>query len=964
MPLTDGPTFTLNLYPSAILGREFGSSNAILGFRKKSRGSFGLHNKAEMARSHNIFVHARISLRSEFNAFDSGRKKVEQLCACNVSNTWRELGSLTCHSNGDMQRTLSSQSAMPEQRTLKRCVGDEPLPGYRLISQLGKGGFGEVWKCLAPGGLAKAIKFVTDEEDPASLEQEYEAFQNIKGIRHPFLLTLERVELIGHELIMVMELADQNMAQRYEQCRAQGLPGIPRKELLRYMVDASEALDVLSDKHGLQHLDIKPANLFVLGDHIKVGDYGLVSKCLHTIENDGQVVSRGLTPRYVPPEVLDGIVDARSDQYSLALVFAEMLTGIHPFPGPSSKQFLLQHATSPPNLTHLGPSDQSAILRSLSKVPSERFPSCLAMVESILQPSLSQATLLRRHAAGKTTSITNQPRSVMAESTLAMSLVTPGEAANTLKNSQQTLRPALVPPLKPSGSISVESTARDSFDFERYNLGTVVHTIDENGQQVRTLTPRLDGGSLSELEKVLNRVCQPHAVLWQKVLVPQPRQVSFATPEAHQLLRDVIAPQQPAWNIQEAVAKFLPLARSLDELHMRFKLPHGLLTDKTVLFHGDRLGLWGYGLSELLRLARPDTEWLNDQLYLAPEATKGKFHLQSDQYSLALLLLQSMGAWLPSVKKSRAERPTINWQLMGKVEAAAVQRALAVDPNDRFECCEEFFKSLSQQPTDVVTLRDIFHVESIDLLKSGIMPTVQRPHPLQFTQDLMKAATQRVAGDDTGSIPLQLPDGRWSIRFPLKWTTGLAELKVRAFCDQYHYSKVQMATDTMLLKPRQRSGQTQQASNPVELTIRWPAMSEARMVEVHVVGRSTNTLDQNRTGEHVTAMLELIRRTFHNVDDRRRNQRIKVVMDLTIYPVNDALQIGASVTGKCKDVSLTGFNAILNSSETSDHAFCVFDGLKEHSSFAILAKLVRGKRNEQGDQLLTGWRFVHTSERD
>ena len=856
------------------------------------------------------------------------------------------------------------RNVMPEPRTLKRVVGDEPLPGYRLISLLGKGGFGEVWKCLAPGGLAKAVKFVTDEDDPTSLEQEYEAFQNIKGIRHPFLLTLERVELIGHELIMVMELADQNMAQRFDQCRAQGMPGIPRKELLRYMVDAAEALDVLSNKHGLQHLDIKPANLFVLGDHIKVGDYGLVSKCLHTSDNDGQFVSRGLTPKYVPPEVVEGTVDSRSDQYSLALVYVEMLTGVHPFPGPSAMQFLFQHASTPPNLTHLGPSDQMAMIRSLSKTPSERFPSCLTMVESLLQPSLSQATLLRRHSAGNSGTMTNQPRTVTPESTLAMSLVTPGEAASTLKNVQQTLRPALVPQLRSSGVVSLDSTARDAQEFDRNNLGSLSHSVDTEGQPIRMLTPRLDGGSLFELEKVLNRVGQAHEVLWQKVQVPQPRQVSFVSPEAHQLLRDVIAPREPTWNLQEAVVKFLPLARSLDELHMRFKLPHGLLSDRTVLHNGTRLGVWGYGLAELLRLARPDTEWLNDQLYLAPEALKGCFHLQSDQYSLALLLLQSMGAWLPNVKKGRAERPTINWQLMGKLEAAAVQRALAVDPADRFERCEDFFKALSRQATNVITLRDIFHVECVDLLKSGLTTPATRPHPIQFTQDLTKMATQRVTGDDAGTIPVQLPDGRWSIRFPLKWTTGLADLKVRAFCDQYHYSKVQMATDTTLLKPRSRVGQMQQSSNPVELTIRWPAMSEARMVEVHVVGRWTNTLDQNRSGEHVTAMLELIRRTFHNVDDRRKTPRIKVDMGLTIYPVNDALQIGTPISGKCRDVSPTGFNAVLNSTIALSHAFCVFDGLTDHASFAILARLVREKRTEQGDQLLAGWRFVHVGDRD
>ena len=71
----------------------------------------------------------------------------------------------------------------------------EPLPGYRLISPLGRGGFGEVLKCEAPGGIFKAMKFVygdihglTDASVPA--DEEFRAIQHIKSIRHPFLLSI------------------------------------------------------------------------------------------------------------------------------------------------------------------------------------------------------------------------------------------------------------------------------------------------------------------------------------------------------------------------------------------------------------------------------------------------------------------------------------------------------------------------------------------------------------------------------------------------------------------------------------------------------------------------------------------------------------------------------------------------------------------------------------------------------
>jgi len=255
----------------------------------------------------------------------------------------------------------------------------EPIPGYRVRERIGAGGYGEVWAVDAPGGLVKAIKFVYGYLDEDRATRELKALNRIKAVRHPFLLSLERIEVVDGQLLIVTELAEGSLKDRFDKYRKEGATGIPRDELIRYMHDAADVLDFMNVEHSLQHLDVKPENLLLLAGRVKVADFGLV-KDIHDVTVS---LMGGLTPLYAPPEVFDGRPSRWSDQYSLAIVYQEMLTSELPFPGTTAAQLARQHLNARPRLAALSENDQAVIGRSLSKKPADRYGSCKEMVDAL-----------------------------------------------------------------------------------------------------------------------------------------------------------------------------------------------------------------------------------------------------------------------------------------------------------------------------------------------------------------------------------------------------------------------------------------------------------------------------------------------------------------------------------------------------------------------------------------------------
>ncbi|MEZ6126490.1 MAG: tubulin-like doman-containing protein [Planctomycetaceae bacterium] len=275
--------------------------------------------------------------------------------------------------------TTEMLAAADDPRAAMQAMGGVQLAGYTLQQRLGAGGYGEVWRAIGPGGLPKAVKMLYGERDGQHAEAELKALERMRDLRHPFLLSIERIEVVNSRLIVVTELADGNLSDRFQECRRNSLPGIPRDELLGYLRDVADALDFMAEQHGLQHLDIKPDNILLQGSHAKVGDFGLAKD----ISVTNVSVLNGFTPMYAAPELFEGRPGRASDQYSLAIVYQMALTGNPPFNGRTAAQLTAQHLRSQPDLTGLQPIDRPVIARALAKNMNSRFDNCRQFVDEL-----------------------------------------------------------------------------------------------------------------------------------------------------------------------------------------------------------------------------------------------------------------------------------------------------------------------------------------------------------------------------------------------------------------------------------------------------------------------------------------------------------------------------------------------------------------------------------------------------
>ena len=324
---------------------------------------------------------------------------------------------------------------------------------YRIVRPLGSGSMGEVYLVddtrIDRQVAIKVIRFDassfmnTNATQDAIRLFEREA-KSIAQLNHPNILPLfdygEEVVNGATVTYMVMPYCPDGSLSTWLQQHAQDDMLSPQ-DTIHFIRQAADALQHAHD-HDIIHQDVKPSNFLLrqrnggLPD-ILLADFG-IARLAASSSGASQVV-RG-TPIYMAPEQWEGHPVPASDQYALAVMTYQLLTGRTPFQG-GPGQMMYQHMTVsplPPSTinTALSPAVDSVLLRALSKRPQDRFPTVSAFADALQQtlPTIDHPTII--NTMGHLQYDDNRPTMMSAANLVQDSVIratlaiSSGEAAN------------------------------------------------------------------------------------------------------------------------------------------------------------------------------------------------------------------------------------------------------------------------------------------------------------------------------------------------------------------------------------------------------------------------------------------------------------------------------------------------------------------------------------------------------
>jgi len=244
------------------------------------------------------------------------------------------------------------------------------IPGYTIHATIGESEKAAVYVATSAAlGENVALKVSKTLRDEAAgrqfLEREYTA---IVAIRDPSVVQIHDYGIhAGYEYLVMEYLPRGDLKARMQQ-------GVTEEEALRFVAQIAAALEVVHNA-GLLHRDLKPPNVMLRENaDVALIDFGLARALDGSTPSTRTGVLRG-SPYYMSPEqALGEVLDARSDFYSLGIMYYEMLTGKKPYTGGSAMDVLQQHVNAPlPMLPKALAHHEPVLLKLMAKSREDRF---------------------------------------------------------------------------------------------------------------------------------------------------------------------------------------------------------------------------------------------------------------------------------------------------------------------------------------------------------------------------------------------------------------------------------------------------------------------------------------------------------------------------------------------------------------------------------------------------------------
>lgn len=601
--------------------------------------------------------------------------------------------------------------------------GMEPIPGYKIVDFLGEGSYGAVYKARGPGGVENALKFINLDNKQGL--KEFRSVSLVKKLRHANLVPIHAIwlrdsngnvmdettggesisiNLMGNkELVIAMGLGDKSLADRLNETNGKG---IPPDKLLRYMEDAAKGIDYLNEpthepnNSSIIHCDIKPGNLLIVGGSVQVCDYG-VAKALLKKADLKKTMGAG-TPAYAAPELINNDPSPQTDQYSLAITYVELRTGMLPF---DETKALVSNLTGRLDLSRLDRAEQEVIRRATSMQTNKRYATCLEMIEDL---KVATGVTINRTGTVTNSSTTRRPVSSGDSS------FSPGRTLDDLLQKGEMLVPehTLVRRLGEGGYGQVWE-ARGP--FEKACALKIVRRAESRGTQeyeILSKITQIEHPNLMVPHEIWLLANDGSRVRHDRVGKPghaQPAAVVIKTrlAEKNLLQRMRECQQQGLEGIAptELILYMHQAGAAIDHLNQN-NIQHRDIKPENILLLNNQAYVSDFGLAKLVDDDgnAPHSSSSGMTLdYAAPELLdERRVTLWTDQYSLALTYITLRTGHLPypvqasPVQKIQARlQDELDLSALTPPEREVLAVALDRDPGKRFDNCEAMTLRLS-----------------------------------------------------------------------------------------------------------------------------------------------------------------------------------------------------------------------------------------------------------------------------